>query len=143
LHDVSAVFPKGDRLEVSKALGLDILSEEETVPMLLHQKLSVVLAREIFKIDDACILNAIGCHTTLKPDPSRLDLVVFVADKLGWDHKGAPPYKHTLEKALDTSLEEAAWTYQNHLWHSGKMKVIHPWMRESYFELSKMLKKPD
>jgi predicted HD superfamily hydrolase involved in NAD metabolism len=137
LHDVSAVFPGGERLEASKALSLDILPEEQVVPMLLHQKLSLVLARELFKIDDVDILDAIGCHTTLKPDPSRLDLVLFVADKLGWDQKGAPPYKQTLEKTLDTSLEEAAWAYQNYLWHSGKMKVIHPWMRESFIELSK------
>jgi len=141
LHDVSAVFPKGNRLAVARALDIDILPEEETVPMLLHQKLSVVIAREIFKVADERILSAVGCHTTLKPDPSPLDLVLFVADKLGWDQRGDPPYKHTLESALEISLEEAAWAYQDYLWHSGKMKIPHPWMRESYIELSKKLNK--
>jgi predicted HD superfamily hydrolase involved in NAD metabolism len=142
LHDVSAVFPKDERLAVSKALDLDILPEEEKVPMLLHQKLSVVIARDVFKIEDERILSAVGCHTTLKPDPSRLDMVLFVADKLGWDQKGEPPYKQTLESALETSLDEAAWAYQHYLWHSGKMNIPHPWMRESYLELSKNLGKP-
>jgi predicted HD superfamily hydrolase involved in NAD metabolism len=143
LHDVSAVFPKGERLAVSRALGIDILPEEEAVPLLLHQKLSVVIARDVFKVADECILSAIGCHTTLRPAPSPLDLVLFVADKLGWDQRGAPPYKRTLENALETSLEEAAWAYQNYLWHSGKMKIPHPWMQASYLELSKNLGKPD
>jgi predicted HD superfamily hydrolase involved in NAD metabolism len=141
LHDVSAVFPKGERLAAARALDIDILPEEEKVPLLLHQKLSAVIAREIFNVADAGVLNAVGCHTTLKPNPSSLDLVLFVADKLGWDQRGDPPYKHTLESALETSLEEAAWAYQDYLWHSGKMKVPHPWMRESYIELSKNLKK--
>ena len=141
LHDISAVFPKGERLVVSRALDIDILPEEEAVPLLLHQKLSAVIARDIFKIEDEGILNAVGCHTTLKANPSRLDLVVFVADKLGWDQKGAPPYKQSLERALETSLEEAAWVYQDYLWHSGRIKIPHPWMRESYGELARKLGK--
>jgi HD superfamily phosphohydrolase YqeK len=68
-------------------------------------------------------------------------MVLFVADKLGWDQKGPPPYKHTLERALETSLEEAAWAYQYYLWHSGKIKIPHPWMQASYIELSEKLEK--
>jgi predicted HD superfamily hydrolase involved in NAD metabolism len=141
LHDISAVFPKSERMETSKALGIEILPEEEMVPLLLHQTLSVVLAKEIFGIEDTNILGAIGCHTTLKSQASTLDKVVFVADKLAWDQKGVPPYKEKLQKALEESLDQAAWVYQDYLWHSGKMKVIHPWMRESYSELSKKLEK--
>ncbi len=137
LHDASAVFPKGERLEISKALGINILLEEEMEPLLLHQKLSVVLAREIFQIQDEKVLSAIGCHTTLKTQASHLDKIVFVADKLAWDRKGIPPYKDRLQEALTVSLDKAVWAYQDYLWHSGKMRVVHPWMRESYLELSR------
>ncbi len=136
LHDISAVFPNVEWLEAAKALGVDILPEEESVPLLLHQKLSVVLTEEIFGVDDEEILSAVACHTTLKPNPSTLDKIVFVGDKLAWDKRGIPPYSEDLLKALEISLNAAALVYQDYLWHSGKIKAVHPWMRESYEELS-------
>ena len=138
LHDISAVFPNSERLEISRALGIAILPEEEKEPLLLHQKLSVVIAEEVFKIRDEGVLSAIGCHTTLKAQASELDKVVFVADKLARDQKRKriPPFKERLEEALEVSLDKAVWAYQDYLWHSGKMRVVHPWLRESYVELS-------
>jgi predicted HD superfamily hydrolase involved in NAD metabolism len=135
LHDISAVFPNEQRLAVSQQLGLEILPEEEQVPLLLHQKISAVIAREIFGLNQQSVLDTIGCHTTLKANPSPLELVVFCADKLAWDQKGIPSYKAEMEAALDQSLEAAAWVYQDYLWHSGKLKIVHPWMHSSYLEL--------
>jgi len=135
MHDISAVYPNHARLEAAQALGLDILPEEVSVPLLLHQKISAVIAQELFGLQDPQVLEAVRCHTTLKPQPGPMDLVLFVADKLAWDKTGAPPYFDALNDALTRSLEEAAWVYQNYLWHSGKIKVVHPWMRASYQEL--------
>ena len=135
LHDISAVVPNAQRLQAAQQLGLEILPEEETVPLLLHQKISAVMARQLFGVEDEQVLHAIGCHTTLHPQPATMDLVLFVADKLAWDQKGTPPYAARLKTALTHSLEEAAWVYQDYLWHSGKIKIIHPWMQASYQEL--------
>lgn len=135
LHDISAVFPNQQRREAAQALGLEILPEEESVPLLLHQKISVVIAEQLFGVRDQEVLTAIGCHTTLRPAPAPLDLVLFVADKLACDQKGTPPYAEQLKAALSGSLEEAAWVYQDHLWHSGKLKIVHPWMHASHQEL--------
>lgn len=135
LHDISAVIPNEERLDVSRKLGLEILPQEEQLPLLLHQKISAVIAAEIFGIRAAGILDAIRCHTTLKPNPTSLEMLVFAADKLAWDQKGIPPYLSEMESALDHSLEAAVWVYQRYLWNSGKAKVIHPWMQGSYLEL--------
>lgn len=135
LHDISAVFPNRQRLSVSQQLDIDILQEEAQVPLLLHQKISVVIARQVFSITDPSILSAIGCHTTLKANPTQLEMLLFAADKLAWDKKGIPPYQQAMVAALDRSLEAAVWAYQDYLWHSGKLKVIHPWMQTSYLEL--------
>jgi len=135
LHDISAVIPNEERLEVSEQLGLEILPQEAQLPLLLHQKISAVIAEEIFGIRDAEILDAIRCHTTLKSSPAPLEILVFAADKLAWDQKGTPPYLPEMEAALDHSLEAAVWVYQRYLWNSGKAKVIHPWMQGSYLEL--------
>ncbi len=62
-------------------------------------------------------------------------MLVFAADKLAWDQKGVPPYQAEMQAALAASLEAAVWVYQRYLWHSGKARVIHPWMQASYLEL--------
>ena len=135
LHDISAVFPNDQRLAVSQAFGVEILPEETEVPLLLHQKLSAVMAEQLFDVRDRAVLQAVRCHTTLTAAPSQLDLTLFVADKLAWDQKGQPPYADALIAALSDSLEAAAWVYQDYLMHSGKIKVVHPWMQASYQEL--------
>ena len=65
LHDVSVIIPSEQRAVIAEQLGIDVLPEEAIFPMIIHQKLSAVLAREIFQIEDAAILSAVGCHTTL------------------------------------------------------------------------------
>ena len=81
--------------------------QEKQFPMILHQKLSVVIAREIFHVTDPQVLSSIGCHTTLKAGASRLDKVVFLADKIAWDQDGDPAYLHEMRAALDQSLDAA------------------------------------
>jgi len=96
--------------------------------MILHQKLSAVMAREIFGIGDAAVLSAIGCHTTLKASASTLDKVVFVADKIAWDQPGKPPYLDGILGALDQSLHQAALRYLDYLWQRRQtLPAVHPW----------------
>lgn len=136
LHDISAVFPAHRRLYIAKQLGIDILEEEKAFPMIIHQKISKVMARELFQVHDPAILNAIECHTTLKKDPSLLELIVFVADKIEWDQTGTPPYIEVLKKSLTVSLEQGAFSYIDYLWkQKDRLKVIHPWLAESYMDL--------
>lgn len=136
LHDISAVYPFDKRLEVSNNLGLEVLKEESEFPLILHQKISAVMARDIWNINDEEVLNAISCHTTLKSNFSKLDLVLFIADKIKWDQKGTPPYIESINKGVDISLEHGAYAYIKYLMENkSKLKVIHPWLIEAYNEL--------
>ena len=128
LHDISAVIPNAKRIEAAHAFGLDILPEETGFPMIVHQKLSVVLAREIFQIRDEGVLSAIGCHTTLKAGATHLDKIVFLADKIAWDQVGKPAYIHDLRAALTESLDAAVMVYLDYLWSLREsLRVVHPW----------------
>lgn len=94
---------------------------------------AVRLAEELFGVSDAAVLSAIGCHTTLKPGASRLDMALFVADKLAWDQPGAPPYREAVLKGLDASLEAGAYAYIGYLLDNrSALKVVHPWMEAAY-----------
>ena len=138
LHDVSAVFPPQERLEAARALGVEILPEEAAFPLLLHQKLSAVLARELFGVEDAGVLSAIRCHTTLRPGATRLDKIVFVADKLAWDQPGVPPYAAQMRVELARSLDAGTFVYLDYLWERrASLKVVHPWFMAAYEESRK------
>ena len=134
LHDISAVIPNDLRLETAQRWGLAVLPEEETFPMLLHQQLSAVMAREIFGVRDEEVLSAVACHTTLRPSAGKLDLVVFVADKIAWDQPGQPPYLDDLLAALDQSLAQAARVYLEYL-REHLTGPLHPWARDALFDL--------
>lgn len=140
LHDISAVFPNDQRIDAARELGIEILSEEEAFPMIVHQKLSKVLAERIFQIKDVAILEAVGCHTTLRSHSTQLDQVLFVADKIAWDQNGEPPYLQQLKEALEVSLPHASFCYLHYLWERrSSLKVIHPWLREAHEELNLIL----
>jgi len=140
LHDISAVFSNDVRIQVSLDLGIEVLPEEETFPMIIHQKISKEMARDLFNIKDNEILNAIGCHTTLKRNSTLLDKVLFVADKIEWDQSGKPPYLDQITQQLDHSLNHAAFEYINFLWKQREsLRVIHPWLRDAYYYLKEMV----
>lgn len=136
LHDISAIFPKENRLKVAADIGLKILPEEEKFPAILHQKISEAMAKEIFGIKNEKILSAIGCHTTLKENASDFDKIIFIADKIEWDNEGEPPYKENVLLALDRSLDDAVFCYLDYLWKRRQdIAVVHPWMEAAYKQL--------
>lgn len=140
LHDISGVYPIDERVELCRKLNIEVLLEEEKCPMILHQKISKVVATEIFNVDNKAVLDAISCHTTLKANASKLDMVLFLADKIEWDQKGLPPYINEVEKALNTSLELSAFKFIKYqMDNKENLKVIHPWLLEAYLDLEKRM----
>ncbi|GCE11971.1 bis(5'-nucleosyl)-tetraphosphatase (symmetrical) YqeK [Tengunoibacter tsumagoiensis] len=136
LHDVSAIIPPKERVHIARSLGLEVFAEEDRCPMIVHQKLSRLMAQEIFGVRNVLILDAIGCHTTLRPKPTALDKVLFVADKLAWDQPGIPPYAHDLQAALTQSLDQATSFFLSYLWsRRDTLLVIHPWLQAAVYDL--------
>jgi predicted HD superfamily hydrolase involved in NAD metabolism len=137
LHDISAPIIDSERLATAEAWGLEVLAEERAYPMIIHQKLSAVIAREAFGVNDAGVLSAIGCHTTLKAGSSRLDKIVFVADKIAWDQPGDPPYLAEILAATERSLDAAAFCYLDYLYQRrATLRVAHPWMLAAWAEVA-------
>jgi predicted HD superfamily hydrolase involved in NAD metabolism len=140
LHDISAVIPNEERIQMARANNLEVLPEEEKLPMIIHQKLSRLIALNVFYVDDEEILSAVECHTTLKANASQLDKLVFVADKIAWDQEGKPPYLKEILAALEHSLDTAALVYLEYLWQQREtLPVLHPWVIEARASLSERL----
>jgi predicted HD superfamily hydrolase involved in NAD metabolism len=137
LHDISAIIPSDQRVILARQLKIDVLPEEVAAPMILHQKLAAVIAREVMGVTDESVLSAIACHTTLKANASSLDKIVFVADKIAWDGVGDPPYLEAILAAAKQSLDRAVWCYLDYLWRRrDTIPALHPLFVEAHQQFS-------
>ncbi|EGO8594714.1 HD domain-containing protein [Enterococcus faecalis] len=139
LHDISAIYPNNQRINVAQKYGIELNEAEMAFPMIIHQKISKSIAKMDFGIEDNEILSAIECHTTLKKNYSDIDLVLFVADKIKWDQEGKPPYLDGLLQDLNCSLENAAYFYIDYILKHD-IKVVHPWLWDAYNQLKLTIK---
>jgi predicted HD superfamily hydrolase involved in NAD metabolism len=136
LHDISGIIPDTEKIDVCNKLGIDVLAEERIVPGLLHSKISKLMAAEIFDINELDILSAIECHSTLKPNASVVDMILFIADKLQWDSIHNECFIEDVKAGLEISLEHGAFAYLQYLYNNRQqLKVYHPWAFEAYTDL--------
>lgn len=132
LHDVSQVMDGPSMLAMAEAYGLPVVAEERQVPFLLHGPLSAIMAAQRFGVTEPVVLDAIRCHTTLRANPTRLDQVLFVSDKLAWDPADAP-YVPAFRAALAVSLDHAVRWYMGYTFERrDRMAVIHPRQRAAW-----------
>ncbi len=82
LHDISAVIHPNDMLNYMIENNLFVDESERKYPFILHQRISKIIAKNFFNIDNENILSAIECHSTLKSNPSKYDMALFIADKM-------------------------------------------------------------
>lgn len=137
LHDISNVVPVIKMLSVAKELSIEIMDEEYKYDRIIHQKLSKAMAEEMFNIKDQEILNAIECHTTLKPQSSLLDKVLFISDKISWELPGEHQYLLEIrDKVNEQKLNDGILIYLNNIWEQRtKLKLVHPWLIRAREEL--------
>jgi predicted HD superfamily hydrolase involved in NAD metabolism len=125
LHDCGGIIRGADMLDYARQNRWQLDAAEAQIPPLLHQRFSALLAEELFAVTDAVLLEAIACHTTLRPHATDEDMALFLADKLAWDRAGDPPYKTLLEKALEVSLCHAARVYMEYAMENGLLRIPH------------------
>ncbi len=139
LHDISAVIQPNDMLIYMSENNLYIDEAERKYPYILHQRISKLLAKAFFNIDDERVLSAIECHSTLKSNPSQYDMALFIADKLSWDQEGTPPFFDIVNKNLSHSLEKACLTYINYIMDINMILHPHAWLLEGKAYLENIL----
>lgn len=135
LHDISGIMTPQEMYDFAIMRGLEIDPAEEKYYALLHQRVSKIIAQEDFNITDSDILNAIECHTTLRKNASVYDKVIFIADKISWDHKGVPSCDDFLKSATIESLDEACYLYIKYQFDNNLLVMPHQWLIEAYEDL--------
>jgi predicted HD superfamily hydrolase involved in NAD metabolism len=135
LHDISAVISPKDMLSYAVENNWYIDEAEQKYPVLLHQRISRVIAQNDFGITDERILSAVEHHTTLKVNPSEYDMALFVADKLAWQESydvpvSKAPFYTVVSDALKQSLELASLAYMDYIVEHKMILHPHKWFED-------------
>lgn len=81
LHDCAKSMHGSELVAICEKAHLNVTAVERSNPTaLLHAKAGAHLARHKYGVTDDDILNAIRYHTTGRPDMSRLEKILYIAD---------------------------------------------------------------
>ncbi|HHY18118.1 MAG TPA: HD domain-containing protein [Firmicutes bacterium] len=82
LHDIARELSTEQLLRRAKEEGIILRKEERARPFLLHGKVAALIAQEEMGIRDRGVLDAISFHVTGRRNWTRLDQVLYLADKI-------------------------------------------------------------
>ncbi len=80
LHDCAKCIPNEKKLKLCEEYGIEVSATERKAQYLLHSKLGAYLAKAQYGIDDPEIISSIRWHTTGRPNMSKLEKIIFIAD---------------------------------------------------------------
>ena len=105
LHDCTKRLTMEEQLALCEKYGIALDELEQRTLKLLHAKTGAALAREVFGADDE-ICNAILWHTTGRPDMTRLEKVIYLADFIepSRSFPGVEALRRTVWQDLDQGL---------------------------------------
>lgn len=135
LHDVMKNTLPDEQLKFLSEHNVTLSSVEKSNPKLYHAISGAYYIKDVLKIDDEDIFNAVRFHTTGRANMSLLEKVIFIADFISDDrcYNGIEEIRsaawESLEKAmmigLDFTIKEIV----------GKKQTLHPDSIDIYNEL--------
>ncbi len=81
-HDLVRARPPQALLDLARETGVEADAIERRAPVLIHGPIAARLLASEYGIEDADVLAAVASHTTARPGMSRLEKVLFLADKI-------------------------------------------------------------
>lgn len=80
LHDCAKCLSSDKKIKLCEKYKLSVSEVERENPGLLHAKLGAFLANKKYHIQDTDIIDSIANHTTGRPDMTKLDKIIYIAD---------------------------------------------------------------
>ena len=105
LHDCTKKLELPEQLALCKQYGIELDALEQRALKLLHSKTGAAIARSVFGVEDA-VYDAIWYHTTGKPDMTRLEKILYLADYIepSRDFPGVGELRKAVYEDLDHGL---------------------------------------
>lgn len=110
IHDCAKCIEKDKMFEIASIL--DFVTEEElSMPKTLHAPVGVEVAKKEFFIADEEILSAIRFHTVARKNMTKLEMIVFLSDKIreefGTKYFGKDAFDFIKEYGIETAMLKA------------------------------------
>ncbi|MDD6222025.1 MAG: bis(5'-nucleosyl)-tetraphosphatase (symmetrical) YqeK [Lachnospiraceae bacterium] len=133
LHDCAKCVPDSSKITECEAYGLEITPYERKSPYLLHAKLGAEYAKRLYGIEDPEICSAIAFHTTGKPNMTRLEEIIFLADYIEPRRNQASDLPEVRKEAF-VDIQRAIFTVtaDTLAYLKEKGKVIDPMTEQTY-----------
>lgn len=110
LHDCAKAMHGSELLAICEKAHLIVTAVERSNPTaLLHAKAGAYLAEHKYDVTDWDILNAIRYHTTGRPDMSKLEKIIYIADYIEPGRKQLAG----LEMIRRIAYQDLDWTMEN------------------------------
>ena len=105
LHDCTKKLDMAQQLALCEKYGIMLDELEQRALKLLHSKTGAAMARDVFGVEDA-VYDAILYHTTGKPDMTRLEKIIYLADYIEptRDFPGVDELRKTVYEDMDKGL---------------------------------------
>ena len=105
LHDCTKKLDMAQQLALCEKYGIMLDELEQKALKLLHSKTGAAIARDVFGVEDA-VYDAILYHTTGKPDMTRLEKIIYLADYIEptRNFPGVDALRKTVYEDLDKGL---------------------------------------
>ena len=105
LHDCTKKLEMPEQLALCEKYGIALDELEQKALKLLHSRTGAAIARDVFGVEDA-VYDAIRYHTTGKPDMTRLEKIIYLADYIEptRDFPGVDRLRQVVYEDLDQGL---------------------------------------
>lgn len=109
LHDCAKAMHGSELVAICEKGHLSMNTAERNNPTaLLHAKAGAYLAEHKYSVSDGDILNAIRYHTTGRPDMSKLEKIIYIADYIEPGRKQLAE----LEMIRRIAFQDLDWTME-------------------------------
>ena len=108
LHDIMKEAPDDEQNKVFNDNKVKLNSIEKITPKLWHAISGAYYIKNVLKIDDNDIFNAVRYHTTGRKNMSLLEKIIFVADFTSFerDYEGVEEIRKSAYRNIDSGVME-------------------------------------
>lgn len=136
-HDICRTVSGPDLIAQARSLRLAVTPIEEAFPVFLHGPVGAETVRRRYGVSDQAVLDPIRYHTMGRAGMSRLEQVLFLADKLDPAKRDRYPYFAAVLHLAHEDLDAAMLHFVTHQIQAflAAASLVHPGMLDTYNDL--------
>jgi predicted HD superfamily hydrolase involved in NAD metabolism len=141
-HDLVRDKSDEELLALAPRYGVEPDKVQAATPILLHGPIAAAILVKDYGVQDAEILAGVDCHTTGRAGMSRLEQVLFVADKIEPHKQTRNPELSQVRDLAQTNLDAAVLRYLDFNLEQSLQRrwLVHPMSLEARNQLLHQLR---